>query len=128
MDTSPEKFYDSLLSYEAPTDDFVSSLAEPHAMEEPEEVPPEDYKVGPVAKEQVLAIQSEPLVVSLKSPVLHIRHSSVAHEITSPIYPQAGAPGSSLSCVGAPPGATTGCHQTEGGWRHPDITRLLSHQ
>ena len=46
MDTSPEKFYDSLLSYEAPSDDFVSSLAEPHAMEEPEEVPPEDYKVG----------------------------------------------------------------------------------
>ena len=46
MDTSPEKFYDSLLSYEAPSDDFVSSLAEPHTMEEPEEVPPEDYKVG----------------------------------------------------------------------------------
>ena len=45
MDTSPEKFYDSLLSYEAPSDDFVSSLAEPHVMEEPEEVPPEDYKV-----------------------------------------------------------------------------------
>jgi amino acid transporter len=44
VDTSPEKFYDSLLSYEAPSDDFVSSLAEPHAMEEPEEVPPEDYK------------------------------------------------------------------------------------
>ena len=45
MDTSPEKFYDSLLSYEAPSDEFAP-LAEPHAMEEPEEVPPEDYKVG----------------------------------------------------------------------------------
>lgn len=45
VDTSPEKFYDSLLSYEAPSDEFAP-LAEPHAMEEPEEVPPEDYKVG----------------------------------------------------------------------------------
>jgi hypothetical protein len=48
VDTSPEKFYDSLLSYEAPSDEFAP-LAEPHAMEEPEEVPPEDYKVGTLA-------------------------------------------------------------------------------
>jgi hypothetical protein len=59
VDTSPEKFYDSLLSYEAPSDEFAP-LAEPHAMEEPEEVPPEDYKVGIQFEQQPFSIPLDP--------------------------------------------------------------------
>ena len=58
VDTSPEKFYDSLLSYEAPSDEFAP-LAEPHAMEEPEEVPPEDYKVGTPFEQQPSSLLSD---------------------------------------------------------------------
>lgn len=45
MDTSPEKFYDSLLEWEAATEEGVT-LTGPPEIEEPEEVPPEDYKVS----------------------------------------------------------------------------------
>ncbi len=44
VDTSPEKFYGSLLEWEAATEEGVA-LIEPPEIEEPEEVPPEDYKV-----------------------------------------------------------------------------------
>lgn len=44
MDTSPEKFYDSLLDFEAAAEE-ATPFAEPPPIEEPEEVPPEDYKV-----------------------------------------------------------------------------------
>ena len=61
VDTSPERFYDSLLSFEAAAEaeELLGSAAggagcreEPPLIEEPEEVPPEDYKVGRRVKMQ----------------------------------------------------------------------------
>lgn len=47
VDTSPEKFYDSLLSWEEAAAEEGASLIEPPPIEEPEEVAPGDYKVLP---------------------------------------------------------------------------------